>query len=174
RVLAALDRESLFVVPLEERREWYRYHHLFADVLRARLLDEDPHAPAELHRRAAAWFAAHDDPSSAIRHALAAGDVDRAADLAELALPDLRRSRQDATMRAWVQLIPDEVVRVRPVLAIGFVGALMSTGALDRVEEYLRDVEQWLALTPAARDAAGMIVVDEAQLPTLPGAIEMY
>ncbi len=172
--LVALDRENLFVVPLDDRREWYRYHHLFADVLRARLLDEDPQAPTELHRRAAGWFAGHDDPSSAIRHALAAGDVDRAADFAELALPDLRRSRQDATMHAWVQLIPDDAVRVRPVLAIGFVGALMSIGALDRVDEYLRDVERWLALTPAARDAAGMIVVDEAQLPTLPGAIEMY
>ncbi len=68
--LEALDRENLFVIPLDDRREWYRYHHLFADVLRARLLEEDPDAPAELHRRAAAWFAAHDDPSSAIRHAL--------------------------------------------------------------------------------------------------------
>ena len=173
-VLEALERENLFVVPLDDRREWYRYHHLFADVLRARFLDEDPHAPPELHRRAADWFAGHDDPSSAIRHTLAAGDVDRAAEFAERALPDLRRSRQDATMHAWVQLIPDDVVRVRPVLAIGFVGALMSIGARDRVDEYLRDVEQWLALTPAARDAAGMIVVDDAQLPTLPGAIEMY
>ncbi|MGZ4129001.1 MAG: helix-turn-helix transcriptional regulator, partial [Actinomycetota bacterium] len=173
-VLEALDRENLFVVPLDDRRAWYRYHHLFADVLRARLLDEDPDAPAELHRRAAGWFAEHEDPSRAIRHALAAGDVDRAAALAELWLPALRRTRQDPTMHAWAQLIPDEVVRVRPVLAIGFVGALMSTGALDRVDEYLRDVEQWVALSPAARDAAGMIVVDEAQVPTLPGAIEMY
>ncbi|MDQ1382690.1 MAG: hypothetical protein QOG65_69 [Actinomycetota bacterium] len=172
--LDALNRENLFVIPLDDRREWYRYHHLFADVLRARLLDEDPHAPAELHRRAADWFAGHGDPSSAIRHALAAGDVDRAADVAEMGLPELRRSREDATMRAWVQLIPEDVVRLRPVLAIGFVGALMSTGALDRVDDYLRGAEQWLALTPTARDAAGMIVVDDAQLRTLPGAIEMY
>ncbi|HEY5171011.1 MAG TPA: AAA family ATPase, partial [Acidimicrobiia bacterium] len=172
--LEALDRENLFVIPLDDRREWYRYHHLFADVLRARLIDEDPDAPAELHRRAAAWFAEHGEPSDAIRHALAAGDLDRAAAVAELALPALRRSRQDATMHSWVQLIPDDVVRVRPVLAIGFVGALMSIGALDRVDEYLRDTEQWLSLTPAERDAAGMIVVDETQLPTLPAAIEMY
>ena len=172
--LEALERENLFVIPLDDRREWYRYHHLFADVLRARLLDEDPDAPAELHRRAAAWFAEHGEPSDAFRHALVAGDVDRAADIAELGLPDLRRTRQDATMHSWVQLIPDDVVRVRPVLAIGFVGALMSIGALDRVDEYLRDVEHWLALAPAARDAAGTVVVDRAQLPRLPGAIEMY
>ena len=111
-----------------------------------RLLDEDPDAPAELHRRASAWYAEHDEPSDAIRHALAAGDVDRAAELAELALPAMRRDRQDATLRAWVQLIPDDIVRVRPVLAIGFVGALMSTGEFDRVDAYLRDAEQWLAL----------------------------
>ena len=173
-VLEALDRENLFVVPLDDRREWYRYHQLFADVLRARLLDEDPAAPAELHRRASTWFAEHDEPSNAIRHALAAGDFDRAAALAELALPAVRRSRQDATLRAWAELIPEHIVRVRPVLAVGFVGVLMSTGEVHRVDEYLRDAEQWLALPPAARDAAGMIVVDEAQLRALPGAIEMY
>ena len=78
--LESLDRQNLFVIPLDDRREWYRYHHLFADVLRARLLDEDPDAPAELHRRASAWYADHGEPSDAIRHALAAGDFDRAAD----------------------------------------------------------------------------------------------
>jgi LuxR family maltose regulon positive regulatory protein len=172
--LEALDRDNLFVIPLDDRREWYRYHHLFADVLRARLLDEDPSAPVELHRRACVWFAQHDDPSNAIRHAVEAGDVERAAELAELASPAMRRSRQDATLRAWVELIPEDIVRVRPVLAVGFVGVLMSAGRLDRVEEHLRDAEQWLASTPEERDAAGMIVVDEAQLPALPSTVEMY
>ncbi|HEX5615535.1 MAG TPA: LuxR C-terminal-related transcriptional regulator [Acidimicrobiia bacterium] len=172
--LEALDRENLFVIPLDDRREWYRYHHLFADVLRARLHDEDPDAPSELHRRASAWFAAHDDPMNAVRHAAAAGDFDRAAELAELALPALRRNRQDAAIRAWEALIPESVVRVRPALAVAFVGAAMSTGAFDRAEERLRDIEQWLTLTPAAQAAAGMVVADDAQLRALPGAIEMY
>jgi LuxR family transcriptional regulator, maltose regulon positive regulatory protein len=172
--LEGLDRENLFVIPLDDRREWYRYHHLFADVLRARLLDEDPDAPAELHRRASAWFAAHHEPTNAIQHALAAGDFDRAAELAERALPAVRRGRQDATLRAWAELIPENIVRVRPVLAVGLVGALTSTGDFDRIDRHLRDAEEWLALTPAAREAAGMIVVDEAQLRALPGAIEMY
>ena len=69
--LEQLDRANLFVVPLDDRRDWYRYHHLFADVLRARLLDERPGPVAELHRRASAWYDAHGDPSDAIRHALA-------------------------------------------------------------------------------------------------------
>ena len=172
--LESLDRHNLFVIPLDDRREWYRYHHLFADVLRARLLDEDPEAPAELHRRASGWFADNGEPSDAIRHALAAGDFDRAAALAELAMPDMRRGRHDATIRAWAQLIPDDIVRMRPVLAIGFVGALMSAGEFARLDARLDDVEQWLALPPAAREAAGRVVVDEAQLRALPGAIEMY
>ena len=127
--LDSLDRHNLFVIPLDDRREWYRYHHLFADVLRARLLDEDPEAPAELHRRASSWFADNGEPSDAIRHVLVAGDFDRAAALAELAMPEMRRGRHDATIR-WAQLIPDDIVRMRPVLAIGFVGALMSAGEL--------------------------------------------
>ena len=71
---------------------------------------------------------------SAVRHALAAGDVDRAAVLVELAIPGLQRTRQDGTIRGWVDVIPDEVVRVRPVLAALFVGALTSAGEFDDVE----------------------------------------
>jgi LuxR family maltose regulon positive regulatory protein len=86
----------------------------------------------------------------------------------------MRRGRQDATIRSWEKLIPDAVVRERPVLAIGFVGALMSTGEMDRVEDRLQSVERWLALEPPEREAAGMIIVDEAQQRALPGATEMY
>jgi LuxR family maltose regulon positive regulatory protein len=172
--LEALDRDNLFVIPLDDRREWYRYHHLFADVLRARLVEWDPVAPVELHRRASTWFGQHDDPSNAIRHAAEAGDFDRAAEVAELALPAMRRSRQDVTLRAWAELIPEPVVRGRPLLALGFVGNLISIGELDRVDEYLRDAERLLELAPSDREAAGMVVVDEAQLRALPGAIEMY
>ena len=172
--LEALDRENLFVIPLDDRREWYRYHHLFADVLRARLLDEEPDAPVELHRRASVWFAEQGAPSDAVRHALAAVDVDRAAALAELALPEMRRTRQDATLRHWARVLPENVVRVRPVLAVGLVGTLITAGELERVELHLHEVEEWLALAPDARATSTMIVVDDAQLRSLPGAIEMY
>jgi LuxR family maltose regulon positive regulatory protein len=172
--LESLERQNLFVIPLDDRREWYRYHHLFADVLRARLLDEDPDVPVELHRRASAWYANKGEPSDAIRHALAASDFAGAAALAELAMPAMRRGRQDATIREWAQVIPDDIVRMRPVLAVGLVGASMSAGEFDRVDARLDEVELWLALAPEARVAAGMIVVDNAQLRALPGAIEMY
>src|SRR6266545_3281048 len=80
-MLAALERGNLFLVPLDDRRRWYRYHHLFADVLQARLLDEQPDRVHELHRRASAWYERNGERSEAIRHALAAEDFERAADL---------------------------------------------------------------------------------------------
>jgi LuxR family maltose regulon positive regulatory protein len=170
--LAALERRNLFLVPLDDRRRWYRYHQLFADVLHAHLTEQHPGDVPDLHRRASTWYEHNDEPAAAIRHALAAGDVERAAGLVELAVPDLRRNRQEATIRGWLDAIPEEVVRVRPVLALGFVGALMSGGEFDGVERRLRDLDRWVA--PAGARPAGMVVVDEDELARLPGAIEMY
>src|SRR5580704_14494256 len=86
-MLEALDRGNLFFVRLDDRRRWYRYHQLFADVLHARLRDEQPGDVPDLHRRASGWLERNGEPSEAIRHALAAGDFGRAADLVELAIP---------------------------------------------------------------------------------------
>ena len=151
-MLAALDRGNLFLVPLDDRRQWYRYHHLFADMLQVRLLDEQPGQVPDLHRRASAWYQQNGEPSEAIRHALAAEDYGRAADLAELAIPAMRRTRQEATVRGWLEVIPDEVVRVRPVLSVGFAGALLSVGEFEGVEARLRDAERWLGTTTRIRE----------------------
>ena len=177
--LAALERGNLFLVPLDDRRHWYRYHQLFADVLQAHLLDEQPDVVPELHRRASAWHERNGEPSEAIRHALAAEDVERAADLVELAIPALRKNRQEAAILRWLPRLPDEVVRARPVLTIGFVGALMASGDFQGVEDRLRDAERCLDSTPgsgrpADAPSAGMVVVDLEELPRLPAAIQMY
>ncbi len=121
-MLEALDRGNLFLVPLDDRRRWYRYHHLFADVLQARLLDEHPGQVQELHRRACAWYEQNGERSLAIGHALAAGDFGRAADLVELAIRALRPTRQEAMVRRWLEELPDDVVRVRPVLSVPLPG----------------------------------------------------
>ena len=115
-MLEALERGNLFIVPLDDRRRWYRYHHLFADVLRARLLDAQPGHVRDLHRRASTWNEHNGEPTEAIRHALAAEDFPRAADLVERSVPSLRRNRQDPTVLGWLRALPDEVVNVRPVL----------------------------------------------------------
>jgi ATP/maltotriose-dependent transcriptional regulator MalT len=113
-------RGNLFLVPLDDRRRWYRYHHLFADVLQARLLDEQPSLVPDLHRRASAWYEQNGERSEAIGHALAAADFKRAANLVELAIPAMRRTRQEARLRSWLEVLPDEVVRARPVLSVYF------------------------------------------------------
>ena len=98
RMLEDLERGNLFLVPLDTERSWYRYHHLFADVLRARLLAEHPDQVPDLHRAGQRLVRRHDLVEDAVRHALAAEDFDRAAHLMEEALPELRRTRQDGLM----------------------------------------------------------------------------
>ena len=177
--LAALERGNLFLVPLDDRRRWYRYHQLFADVLHARLRDERPGEVPELHRRASGWYEQNGEPSEAIRHALAAGDFGRAADLIELAIPGMLRIRQEAAVLGWLGLLPDEVVRVRPVLSVGFAGALLAGGQYEGVEARLRDAEGWLDGTTGIRQgsrapAAEMVVVDDTEFRRLPAGIELY
>jgi LuxR family transcriptional regulator, maltose regulon positive regulatory protein len=178
-MLNALQRGNLFLVPLDDRRRWYRYHQLFADVLRARLLDEQPDGVGELHRRASDWYEQHGERSEAIRHAMAGEDFEWAANLVELAMPGLRQGRQDATLRGWLEALPEEVIRVRPVLSVAYVGALMVSGELEGVEARLRDAERWLATPRAIGEepqalSAGMVVVDEEAFRDLPGAIAIY
>jgi LuxR family maltose regulon positive regulatory protein len=101
-----------------------------------------------LHRRASDWHAAAGEPVPAVKHALAAGDVDRAADLVESAVPALGRQRAEATLRAWLDDFPDDVVGRRPVLALGLVGGLMQLNEFAAAEALLAQVERWL---PAIR-----------------------
>jgi LuxR family transcriptional regulator, maltose regulon positive regulatory protein len=177
--LEALHRGNFFVVPLDDKRHWYRYHHLFADVLSAHLMAEQPELVVTLHRRASAWYEQHGSAADAIRHALAAQDFARAASLVELAAPALIKRRQEATLLGWLRALPDELVRQRPVLSVDYVGALLSSGELESVEARLRDAERWLETTAdrhARPDApaAAMVVVDQAEFRLLPGSIAMY
>ena len=177
-MLEALDRGNLFLIPLDDRRRWYRYHHLFADVLRAHLLEEQPDLVPVLHLRAAEWYELNGERSEAIRHALAAGDVDRAADLIELAIPALRQGRQEATLRRWIDALPERLFRVRPVLALGYVGSRLVSGETEGVEARLRDAERWVGAAPDASEGlvspADVVVVDEEAFRHLPGAIAIY
>lgn len=171
RMLAGLDRANLFVVPLDDQLTWFRYHHLFADVLRARLLAEAPGEVPVLHGRASAWFEAHGFTDDAIRHALAARDHDRAGRLIEAALPQARRDRRDAALIGWLRALPDEVVGQNPVLSTfrawtflvaGDLGAMESR--LDRAEELLAGVRAGSAASPGGTD----------ELRMLPASIAMY
>ncbi|MEA2145316.1 MAG: hypothetical protein QOG59_903, partial [Solirubrobacteraceae bacterium] len=177
-MLEALDRGNLFLIPLDDQRRWYRYHHLFADVLRLRLMDEQPNEVPELHRRASAWYEQNGEQSAAIGHALAATDFGRAADLVERAIPGMRRDREETTARGWMELLPDELIRTRPVLAVCYAGAMLTSGDLEGVEARLLDAERWLDPTAETKDRADapgdMVVVDEQAFRRLPALIAVY
>jgi LuxR family maltose regulon positive regulatory protein len=140
--LAELDRRNLFVVPLDSRRRWYRYHHLFADVLRARLYAEEPGAHYELHRRAAAWLADHGESAEAIDHMIAAGEVDRTAELvAANWLPFFNRGWL-MTVRRWLDALPPERLSAHPQLWLARAWTLLDLGALDEVAAWLDQAPQ--------------------------------
>ena len=169
-MLEAVDRGNLFLVPLDDHRRWYRYHHLFADVLRARLLDEQPGDVPVLHRRASDWYEQNGERSEAIRHAMVGADFDRAADLIELSVPATQQHRQDATLRRWLEALPDEVISVRPVLSNAYAGSILVRGEVEGVEVRLRDAERWLDAT----NSPDMVVVDEAAFRALPAGIAVH
>ena len=176
-MLEALDRGNLFLVPLDDRRLWYRYHHLFADVLRARLLDEQGDKVLELHRRASGWYARNGDQSAAIGHALDGEDFERAADLVEMVATRLRQARQEATLTRWLEALPEELFRVRPVLAILLVGAHMVRGDIEGVEARLQDIEHCLEATaaePPGGASTAIVVIDHEEFGRLPNQIAVF
>ncbi len=175
-MLEALERGNLFVVPLDDQRQWYRYHHLFADMLQARLIKEQPDLAPVRHRRASEWYEQNGLPADAIRHALAAEDWERAARLVELAWPAMRKRRQEATMLGWVKALPDSLIRDRPVLSVVCAWALLDGGELEAAEARLLSAEQWLGTAADGRErpqaaAPTMVVVDDAQFRSLPASI---
>ena len=111
-MLADVERAGLFLVPLDEVRGWWRYHHLFADLLRARLQAEQPGRVQALHRAAAAWSQEHGLADDAVRHALAAGDAAWAARLVERHVEALLGRSEGATLRRWLSALPPEAVRI--------------------------------------------------------------
>lgn len=169
--LEALQRGNFFLIPLDDKRLWYRYHHLFADVLRMHLMEQPELLPA-LHRRASAWYEQNDSAVDAIRHALAGKDFERAADLIERAVQEMGRTRQETTLLAWLQSLPDELLRVRPVLNVHYVGTLLQNGLLEGVESRLQDAERWLDMPADTQE--GPVYADEEGFQRLPGLVAMY
>ncbi len=114
--LAQLVRANLFTASLDSQRRWYRYHRLFADLLRRRLEERDPDLVPDLHRRASLWHEAHGFPSEAVEHALLAGDFERAARLIEGSAEATLSRGEVATIRRWIESLPDGLVQARPAL----------------------------------------------------------
>ncbi|MCP4139301.1 MAG: winged helix-turn-helix transcriptional regulator [Chloroflexi bacterium] len=168
--LEILDRSNLFVVALDNDRRWYRYHHLFADVLLARLMEKKSNLIPTLQQRASKWYEQNDSPSDAIHHALAAKDFDRTADLLEKVWPAMDQTFQTNTWLGWAKALPDDLVRTRPVLSVDFAWTFLNQGELDAAKYRLKDAEKWLE-TPSTEQHQKMVVVDEDRFHSLSASI---
>jgi LuxR family maltose regulon positive regulatory protein len=170
KMLETLERGNLFIIPLDNKRQWYRYHHLFADVLSAHARIEWPERLPQLHGRASEWYEQNELFSEAIRHALAAQDFVRAADLIEPVWPTMRNRQQEATVRVWLKMLPDPLIRARPILSVAYALVLLNAGQPEGIETYLQDAERELAqLTQAGSPAAQR--ANETQYRFLPASI---
>lgn len=179
-LLDALERGNLFIVPLDDKRQWFRYHHLFAGVLAAHILQEQPTQISLLHQRASAWYAENGLPADAIRHALAAKDFVRAAGLVEVAWPAMDGRFQSAIWLGWAKALPEAFIRARPVLSVAYGWGFLNAGELETGEAWLQDAERWLESAAETLEGSPgrlteritrMIVEDEEQFRVLPASI---
>jgi LuxR family transcriptional regulator, maltose regulon positive regulatory protein len=138
-LLEEIERANLFLVPLDEERRWYRYHHLFAGALRHQLAREAPGSIPELHRRASAWCAAQGLGRAAVEHALAAEDWPAAARLIDAMIGVLHARGERETVRRWLQQIPQSVQRQFPLLVVSAGQAWLHAGEFDRAAEAARE-----------------------------------
>ena len=126
--LEYLEHANLFIVPLDNRREWYRYHRLFADLLRYRLDRTEPDRAPVLHHQASCWYQAHDMPAEAIDHALQGQDLEWAADLIEQHAKDTVLRGHLATLCRWVESLPSELALARPPLYASYALICLISG----------------------------------------------
>lgn len=186
-LLPNLERANLLLVPLDESRQWFRYEHLFADLLRHHLANKSGEDEvAELHLRASAWYKTNGFPGEAIDHALAARDWEEAANLIYTAAEAYGHAGELATLRAWVEALPEDIVLARPELYHLYCVVLIFTGGLDKAEALL-DLEEaalgqdqredrayidaWRSTVEALRgNTARSAELSERALPSLPAS----
>jgi LuxR family transcriptional regulator, maltose regulon positive regulatory protein len=149
-ILEYLDRSNLFLIPLDNRREWYRYHHLFAEMLQYRLQVSKGEAYLDnLKRQASLWFEEHGYPDDAIRYAQAAADWQLSARLIDQHSQALMMRSESLTLLRWLRPMPDEVIRSNPALCRNYGYALNNTGNIDLGKIYFQLAEQGFANNPA-------------------------
>jgi LuxR family maltose regulon positive regulatory protein len=173
-MLEALDRANLFMVALDDERGWYRYHHLFAEVLRRHLQQTEPSLLRELHRRASAWYEQHGFIVEAVQHALVAPDVELAARLIEpIALP-VTLHGQLYTVLGWLNALPEALVRTRPRLSVDYALLLTFTNQLEAAESRLQEAElgvQKEVLASQARIIMGYVLTIRGDIAQFSGDI---
>ncbi|KPL77277.1 hypothetical protein ADN00_09070 [Ornatilinea apprima] len=146
--LAYINRNNLFLISLDDERRWFRYHHLFADLLRHQLARSMGNQVDDLHQRASCWFEQQGLISEALWHAIRANDYNRAADLIETRAHDLILQGYIVRIGEWLAAVPDDLVLARPLLSLYQAWYLVLTGEAQPVETYLSAVEHHLKGEP--------------------------
>jgi ATP/maltotriose-dependent transcriptional regulator MalT len=153
-LLRRIEAENLFLVPLDDDREWFRYHHLFGQLLRRELRVTYPELERRGHERAAAWFADHDQPGRAIDHLLDAGRLDRAFDLLTQHLRDHLSAGRHETVRGWLRRFPPSFVDATPGHQLLFTLAYARAGEIEQGKVVIDRARA--RATPEALDAVGL------------------
>jgi LuxR family maltose regulon positive regulatory protein len=151
QTLEHLEHANLFLIPLDDHREWYRYHSLFADLLRHRLRLVENIPVQSLHLKAFQWFEHNDYPTEAVQHALQAAAWDSAAQLIEREYEGMLKRGQLVTLLSWLQRFPKEEVFARPRLSLNYCWPLVLSGQTDQAEAVLAQIEPNLPDTPVFR-----------------------
>jgi len=149
-ILAQLEQANLFLVPLDDERRWYRYHHLFADLLRSHLEQTWPDQAPVLHRRASEWYEQNRLIAEAVGHAFAAGDVKRVARLVEGNAFAMMDHGELTTLVSWLNALPKEMIRSRHWLCVAHAWALIYAGQMSALEPLLLDAEETLLKVPSS------------------------
>jgi LuxR family maltose regulon positive regulatory protein len=144
-MLLQLEQANLFLIPLDDERRWYRYHHLFADLLRHRLEQDRPDLVPTLQHRASEWYESKGQIVEAVGHALVAGDVDWIERLVAGNALAVIYHGELVTVAGWLDALPDVVMRSRPRLCVAHAWTLAYAGQLDGIEPLLQDAEKALA-----------------------------
>lgn len=143
-ILLDLEKKNLFLISLDDERRWYRYHHLFADLLKNRLNQFTPEEVLELHKKASIWYGENGLLADAFIHALAANDIDRIIQLTdEMAVYKMDFSERNAFL-AWLERLPDETYADHPWLAIARLWAFFNSGKFEAVNSHLERIEGML------------------------------
>ncbi len=162
QILSELDKDNLFIVPLDNKRHWYRYHQLFSDLLKLRLHGKQSDLELELHRRASEWYEHNGQGDDAIEHSLAAYDFKRAAHLIKDIAETVWQSGNHTKLMRWLEALPDEQMASIPDLCIFHAWDLLASGQHGAAELSLQAVEQ--ALIPTTDRTSGTTQIEEDQL----------
>ena len=171
-VLEYLDQANLFIVSLDNKRAWYRYHHLFAELLQNRLQRTQPDLIPLLHRRASDWYESNSWMAEAVNHALSAGDYDHATGLIAQNTRSMLKRGEATTLWGWLNKLPQETVRVNPHLSLASAWARLLMGPLEAFEPALRQAEQVIANLPAEAVAGQRALLAEVQAMRVIAAVE--